>query len=51
MGNPQWVDKLVFSQSKQEEVVLEEESMTWYEFTEKTDVVKEGKQKKSSKEG
>ena len=29
MGNPQWVDAIVFSQSKQEEVVLEEERMTW----------------------
>ena len=29
-GSPQWVDELVFSQSKQEEVVSEEESMTWY---------------------
>ena len=27
-GNPQWVDAEVFSQGKQE-VVLEEESMTW----------------------
>ena len=29
MGNPQRVDAIVFSQSKQEEVVLEEERMTW----------------------
>ena len=28
-GNPQRVDAIVFSQSKQEEVVLEEERMTW----------------------
>ena len=28
-GNPQQVDDIVFSQGKQEEVVLEEESMTW----------------------
>ena len=28
-GNPQRVDKLVFSQRKQEKVVLEEESKTW----------------------
>ena len=49
MGSPQWVDAEVFSQGKQE-MVLEEESMTWSQFTEKTDVVKEGKQKKSSKE-
>ena len=45
MGNPQRVDEMVFSLSKQEEVVLEEESMTWSEFTEKTDVVKERKAK------
>ena len=32
-GNPQWVDELVFSQGKQEEVVLEEESMTWSQST------------------
>ena len=30
MGNPQQVDDIVFSQGKQEEVVLEEESMAWY---------------------
>ena len=29
MGNPQRVDEIVFSQGKQEEVVLEEERMTW----------------------
>ena len=29
MGNPQWVDAEGFSQGKQEEVVLEEERMTW----------------------
>ena len=28
-GNPQQVDEIVFSQNKQEEVVLEEERMTW----------------------
>ena len=39
MGNPQRVDAEVFSQGKQEEVVLEEESMTWSQFTRKTDVV------------
>ena len=38
----------MFSPGKQE-VVLEEESMTWSQSTEKMDVVKEGKQKKSSK--
>ena len=27
--NPQWVDEIVFSQGKQENVVLEEERMTW----------------------
>ena len=30
MGNPQRVDEIVFSQSKQEEVVLEEEHTTWF---------------------
>ena len=29
MGNPQQVDERVFSQGKQENVVLEEERMTW----------------------
>ena len=43
-------DAEVFFQGKQE-VVLEEESMTWSGFTEKTDVVKEGKHKKSTKKG
>lgn len=33
MGNPQRVDDIVFSQGKQEEVVLEEESMTWSQST------------------
>ena len=33
MGNPQQVDAIVFSQGKQEEVVLEEESMTWSQST------------------
>ena len=28
-GNPQWVDDIVFSLSKQKGVGLEEESMTW----------------------
>ena len=37
-GNPQRVDAEVFSQGKQE-VVLEEERMTWSWFTQKTDVV------------
>ena len=32
-GNPQRVDAKVFSQSKQEEMVLEEESMTWSQST------------------
>ena len=39
-GNPQRVDEIVFSQGKQEEVVLGEERMTWSWFTWKTDVVK-----------
>ena len=43
-GNPQRVDAEVFSQGKQE-VVLEEESMSWSQSTWKTDVVKEGKEK------
>ena len=29
MGNPQRVDAMVFSQGKQENVVVEEEHMTW----------------------
>ena len=37
--NPQRIDEKVFSQSKQEEVVLEEERMTWSWFTRKTYVV------------
>ena len=37
-GNPQRVDVEVFSQGKQE-VVLEEESMTWSQSTRKMDVV------------
>ena len=32
-GNPQRVDDIVFFQGKQEEVVLEEESMTWSQLT------------------
>ena len=32
-GNPQWIDDIVFSQGKQEEIVLEEESMTWSQAT------------------
>jgi len=32
-GNPQWIDDIVFSQGKQEEMVLEEESMTWSQAT------------------
>ena len=33
MGNPQHVDDIVFSQGKQEDVVLKEESMTWSQST------------------
>ena len=32
-GNPQQVDNIVFSQGKQEEMVLEDESMTWSQST------------------
>ena len=39
MGNPQRVDEMVFSLSRQEEVVMEEERMTWSWFTRKTYVV------------
>ena len=48
MGNPQRVDEIVFSQSKQEEVVLEEACMSCSQFIQRlvhTDVVKEGKEK------
>ena len=38
-GNPQRVDDIVFSQGKQEEMVLEEEGMIWSQATRKTDVV------------
>ena len=35
MGNPQWVDEIVFSLSKQEEVVLEEVCMSCSQFTQR----------------
>ena len=41
----------MFSQGKQEEMVLEEEGMTWSGFTERTDVIKEGSKRRVVKEG
>ena len=35
MGNPQWVDKIVFPQSKQENKVLEEVRMSQSQFIQK----------------
>ena len=47
MGNPERVDKLVFSQSEQEEVALEEACMSWFQFIQRLVpiVVKEEKEK------
>ena len=52
MGNPQRVDEIVFSQSKQENVVLEDARIWRSQFMQKLAhiVVKEGKEKKSNKE-
>ena len=35
MGNPQWVDEIVFPQSKQENVVLEEACISRSQFIQK----------------
>ena len=48
-GNPQWVDEVVFSQSKQKEVVLEEACMLQSQFIQRLVYImdKEGKERRT----
>ena len=47
MGTPQWVDEILFSQSKQEEMVLEEACVSRSQFIQRLVHImdKEGKEK------
>ena len=49
LGNPQWVDEIVFPQSNQENVVLEEACMLRYQFIQRLQhiVNKEGKERRT----
>ena len=51
--NPQWVDEIVFPQSKQENVVLEEACMSWSQFIQKVGAYcgqgREGKEEQQGK--
>ena len=49
MGNPQWVDEIVFPQSKQENVVLEEACMSQSQVGAYCGQGREGKEKQQGK--
>ena len=53
MGNPQWVDEIVFPLSKQENVVLEEACMSRSQFIQKVGAYcehgREGKEEQQGK--